>query len=394
MSGGIPRFLLRTDLPDKRFPDKGFVPVLSTAAAATGHKFLALDALRGIAAALVVVRHTAKSWGGPHFYHSFLAVDLFFVLSGFVISSAYGSKLHSKQMSVREFMTIRLIRLYPIYLIGACLGFLALLLENQRPDLKLMTRSLVMTLFFVPSHADHLFPLNSPFWSLFYELLLNFAAAMVVQVRSKYLMPSLAVLCAATLLTLAFFENTVDEGFIWGGTSVLIGLSRAGFGIFAGYLIYQWTAHKNMHTRDARIIIPVFLAAVGCFVLPDFDRWDWLVSAVIILFVFPGVVWAASTVQVSGGWRHCFEWLGEISYPLYALHVPLALLLMLALGGRLEHRSIWTGLLLLFALSAISMMVSRVYDKPVRRLLTRLHRERGKGRAHSRAAPLTEQDSA
>jgi peptidoglycan/LPS O-acetylase OafA/YrhL len=360
-----------------------------------GHKFLALDALRGIAAALVVVRHTAKSWGGPHFYHSFLAVDLFFVLSGFVISSAYGSKLQSKQMSVREFMVIRLIRLYPVYLIGACLGFLALLSVTEHPDLKLMTRGLLMTLFFVPSHADHLFPLNSPFWSLFYELLLNFAAAMVVQVRSKYLMPSLAVLCAATLLTLAFFENTVDEGFIWGGTSVLIGLCRAGFGIFAGYLIYQWTAHKSMRARDGRIIIAVFLAAVGCFLLPDFDPWDWLVSSMIILVVFPGVVWAASTVQVTGGWRHGFEWLGEISYPLYALHVPLALLLMLAIGGRLEHRGIWTSLLLLLALSAISMTVSRVYDKPVRKILTRWSLQRkAVSSAHGGATTLTGQDSA
>jgi peptidoglycan/LPS O-acetylase OafA/YrhL len=103
-------------------------------AATRRHSFVILDALRGVAAAAVVTVHA------PLFFHSvatpgsvpdasghapmtgplfeaYLAVDFFFLLSGFVLAHAYGEKLNDGMTSC-QFMRCRLIRLYPLYLLA------------------------------------------------------------------------------------------------------------------------------------------------------------------------------------------------------------------------------------------------------------------------------------
>ncbi|WP_044531373.1 acyltransferase family protein, partial [Herbaspirillum sp. B65] len=74
--------------------------------------FLTLDGFRGIAAILVVLRHTTPYFGDNPFFSSYLAVDLFFLLSGAVVARSYEHRLQ-QDMSLRQFMWIRLLRLYP-----------------------------------------------------------------------------------------------------------------------------------------------------------------------------------------------------------------------------------------------------------------------------------------
>jgi hypothetical protein len=96
-------------------------------------EFTTLDGMRGIAALAVVTRHAplyfesvsifvqspmakAPIAVGP-FFESYLAVDFFFALSGFVLAHAYGHRL-ATGMSPGRFMAIRLIRLYPLYVVA------------------------------------------------------------------------------------------------------------------------------------------------------------------------------------------------------------------------------------------------------------------------------------
>src|SRR4051812_33009270 len=87
--------------------------------------FIALDGLRGVAALVVIVMHRGRWWypQGGFLGHGYLAVDFFFLLSGFVIAFAYDSRL-SAGMSAWRFMGLRLIRLYPLILLGMLLGAL------------------------------------------------------------------------------------------------------------------------------------------------------------------------------------------------------------------------------------------------------------------------------
>src|ERR1041385_8149717 len=98
-------------------------------------RFEALDLLRGLAALAVVAFHVPHIPGtlslAPRGY---LAVDLFFALSGFVLAYAYGAEL-ARGGNIRRFMVQRLIRLYPLYLIallaGALLALNALVLDGM-----------------------------------------------------------------------------------------------------------------------------------------------------------------------------------------------------------------------------------------------------------------------
>jgi len=80
-------------------------------------RFVTLDAMRGIAAFLVVLRHTGTTAGGWFPEYSYLAVDLFFILSGFVLAYAYDADFE-RGMGFSRFMKKRTLRLAPLYILG------------------------------------------------------------------------------------------------------------------------------------------------------------------------------------------------------------------------------------------------------------------------------------
>ncbi|HKU54954.1 MAG TPA: acyltransferase family protein, partial [Rhizomicrobium sp.] len=94
------------------------------AAASKKTRFLTLDALRGVGAIAVMAGHAGivlNAYMPPFMY---LAVDMFFVLSGFVLAHAYDGKF-AGGLSVGAFLKARIARLYPIYLIGLVLGLVS-----------------------------------------------------------------------------------------------------------------------------------------------------------------------------------------------------------------------------------------------------------------------------
>ena len=96
----------------------------SVPSTATEHKphLLMLDALRGLAAGCVVFTHSEAVLGRQIAPSAYLAVDLFFVLSGFVISYAYDEDIKAGR-GFRWFSVARLIRLWPTYVAGMVLGY-------------------------------------------------------------------------------------------------------------------------------------------------------------------------------------------------------------------------------------------------------------------------------
>ncbi len=136
-------------------------------------RFVTLDALRGAGAVTVMAGHAGPLLGGytPPLYY--LAVDMFFVLSGFVISHAYDDKM-AAGMRPLEFLRARVKRLYPIYLVGLLLGLVSVLFSNPHAlSLTQAALTFFCGLFALPSPPMEplgaLFPLNGPYWSLFFE---------------------------------------------------------------------------------------------------------------------------------------------------------------------------------------------------------------------------------
>ena len=146
--------------------------------------YLILDALRGIAAIIVVTFHLTEPLGTGHFdilvNHGYLAVDFFFLLSGFVISYAYDDRW--EKMSMKQFFKRRLIRLQPMVILGMTLGAIGFYFTDSAiwplihtvPFWKFLLVLLIgYTVLPVPLSLDirgweEMHPFNSVGWSLFF----------------------------------------------------------------------------------------------------------------------------------------------------------------------------------------------------------------------------------
>jgi peptidoglycan/LPS O-acetylase OafA/YrhL len=296
--------------------------------------FVALDGLRGIAAIAVAVRHAPFLWpdGFPAhaFRESYLAVDFFFVLSGFVIAHAYEQRLLAG-MSFRQFMTARLIRLYPLY-------FLALVLSLLIPVERAITGKIdpgglaanaLPALFFLPSpySATDLFPLNIPAWSLFFELLINCVFGVAAK-RLASLALAVAVLAAGSVLVLSvssgwlgfgFGRGPMDAGTRWDEFGA--GLARVCFSFFAGVLALRLWRYRLIQ----RSIPPYILAGALCLIMvlppPPGHQALWDLFAALLLF--PAIVFLGANSKTGAGAGRIFGWLGAVSYGVYVLQLPI-----------------------------------------------------------------------
>jgi peptidoglycan/LPS O-acetylase OafA/YrhL len=329
--------------------------------------FGALDALRGIAAILVLTRHTREFWGPVSFFQGYLAVDLFFLLSGFVICHAYGARLESGELSVGRFMAIRLIRFYPIYALAALVG----LASQPTLDLRAV-ESFALALCFIPSwlypDSHALFPTDGPLWSLFFELLVNAGLSTLLARGYKSRLPWILTILGASLVALAWRMNGLDTGFTWRSSPA--GLVLASFGICAGYVLCDRTRHWQPRLPGAALgvvgVTTMLLAA------PSWDEKDWLYALLCAFVLLPIAVVLGAKARVPRALQTPFALLGEISYPLYALHAPMGMIVAALLGSRIPPGVAWPGVGLLMILLLVCWALSRFYDRPARERLTLL----------------------
>ena len=147
--------------------------------------FTTFDGLRGVAALLVVSRHVGPYFGPLSFPESYLAVDLFFLLSGFVIANAYDARL-AKGGFMTDFFKIRMIRLYPLYAAGLAVAVALRLYMHGEPGdpwrLGPLLETALLALVLLPGpRGDPTggYSLNSPSWTLLPEIVINMAYAML-----------------------------------------------------------------------------------------------------------------------------------------------------------------------------------------------------------------------
>ncbi|MGI4765427.1 MAG: acyltransferase family protein, partial [Janthinobacterium lividum] len=204
--------------------------------------------------------------------HGYLAVDLFFVLSGAVIAHAYEGRIFSRKLSVGSFVLTRIIRLWPLIALGTFIGACA---ETLRPgtDMSLhhvahvamaMFQSFVLLPDFSNSFMeDAIFPLNGPTWSLFFEIVANLAFIPVMLTRKSWVLAIiLSVLSLALLVVSAVSVGGITEGPTHKGFTG--GFARVFFSFSIGYLIS--ILDFKLYVRNGRIIAPVLLAAI--FIMP------------------------------------------------------------------------------------------------------------------------------
>lgn len=325
-----------------------------------------LNGMRGVAAIAVVVFHASTLTGAQVVPGGYLAVDLFFVLSGLVIAHAYERRL-LQNLAPLAFMRHRLIRFYPLYLLGLVLGAGLMTLEILvSPPAMLtpgqVTIAAVTGLAFLPApFGTELYPLNGPAWSLFYELVVNaLYAVWLVRLRTRTLV-GIAAVTFACLAVLILQTGSGNVGTQW--QSAPAGLGRALFAFTLGVVLFRC---RNTRPLPGRYAMPL-VAGVGvllCLPMPTAMRSYFDLACIGVLLPV-AVAWGARIH--SDRLVAAFTWLGAISFPIYAIHYPV-IMLGLAINDSLGHGLVILAVLLA-GLLLVSTLAERWYDSPMRRLL-------------------------
>lgn len=379
-----------------------------------------LDGLRGVAAILVLIYHLCESHfglGAAHpLNHGYLAVDFFFVLSGFVIGYAYDDRWEkplSKQSDTPQgkgyftlwnFFKRRLVRLHPMVICGSVIG--ALLFYFQQCDIfpaiattpwwmVVLAMMWSFTMIPVPQCLEvrgwgETNPLNGPTWSLQWEYLANILYALVFRHFSRLMLGMCVALFAVLTVMLCLqidlfgflatrdplMQYTVIGGWSTQPEHLQVGLTRLLYPFFAGLLLSRmnWT----LRVKGAFWWCSLAIAAIMLVPRLGGDTGDnmWMngiYNLVIILFVLPLIVSVGAGSSVTDGRSSAInKFLGDISYPLYITHYPLVHMQVQWIATHPEA-SPSTHLFIAVCTFILSLLVAyatyKLYDIPVRQWL-------------------------
>lgn len=356
--------------------------------------FLILDALRGVAAIVVVLFHVLEVYsGGDHtkqfLNHGYLAVDFFFMLSGYVMAHAYDDRWD--KMTIKDFFKRRLIRLHPMIIFGMTIGAVCFYFgaSDYFPKIAgtsvwqlLIVLLIGYTLIPVPPSMDirgwsEMHPLNGPAWSLFLEYIANILHALILRKLPKLILSIIVFIAAIALIHLAV---TSPGGDIIGGWSVepeqlRIGFTRLLFPYMAGMLLRRVV--KVNSGRKTFFASSLLLLLVLCFprIGANGNHWaNGLYDSLSVILIFPIIVYSGAAEEVRGvvTERIC-TFLGDISYPLYIIHFPFAYIFYawVTSNNIPIFKGVIVGVVMLITLLFFSYIVLKKYDEPIRRFLAK-----------------------
>jgi peptidoglycan/LPS O-acetylase OafA/YrhL len=355
--------------------------------------FHTLDALRGIAAIAVVVFHMQRFFAPVAAPSGYLAVDLFFMMSGVVLSHAYEGRFQAG-MGTLEFMRVRFVRLYPLYLIGALLGIVVTLASFlsrniNHWDPSSLFQAALLALLFLPDFStrpvNELFPLNIPCWSLFLEILVNLLFVICWPLLTVRRLIAVSLLTGVTVGWAIVHTGSIDQG-----STVLsfpVGLVRTVFGFSVGVLIARRISNARRKTSNLKALAIVVVIGIAITGGPQGELravWD----AVCVLVVIPLMVYCGTLVDPGRRLQKFATFLGLTSYAVYVLHSPLSAILnsqtrFRGSGTGIAVGAPYMGVAVLALLLAGCWLVDRHVDMPIRRRLSRvLPKMRRSARSH------------
>jgi peptidoglycan/LPS O-acetylase OafA/YrhL len=357
-----------------------------------------LDGLRGTAAICVVIFHifelVTPDYAHNPMHHGFLAVDFFFVLSGFVVGYAYDDRMARGAppriaLTFWEFAKRRLIRLHPMVIISATWAVLVFLCDplvgNQHTvgvaiSAGKLALIYALSLFLLPTPGlpttfGETHSLNGPTWTLLLEYIANVVYGLFAHRLKLPLHIALCILAAIALVLTAMRFDILLWGWSW--PTLWVGYVRLTFPFLTGLLIYR----MNLRLRVPAPYLLCSILLVAAFMIPTPLRHNGLLEAGFVIVAFPLIVMMGASIEKTPGWlgRLC-RFSGQLSYPLYIIHYPLIYVFgHWAWSTHATPAQIAPVAIGLFATEiALATLVLYAYDLPVRAWLTARFIERSK----------------
>jgi peptidoglycan/LPS O-acetylase OafA/YrhL len=307
-----------------------------------------LDGMRAIGALLVVMRHVPMFFGPIRVPESFLAVDLFYLVSGFVVAHAYGERLASGA-SLWTFVKTRIIRLYPLYLFGLGLGLIAALIAVTTDPAGWWTPMKVVEAVLTGLVLIPMFPglgasgsaLDGPVWTLLPELVVNFIYAALIKLMNVWFL------------------------------LLIITVAGAGYSFFAGVLVFKLVRAGE----TASALVSWACVAILGLILAGQPGKDMMAAYELgaVLVVFPLLLAVGSRFEPGPRVSAVFSYIGLMSYGIYIIHQPIGHLLQPLLKGRVhiphDWRALAYGAVFLGGLIGIAGLLDKFYDGPIRAVL-------------------------
>ncbi|RYY99569.1 MAG: acyltransferase [Alphaproteobacteria bacterium] len=360
------------------------------------NNFVLLDGLRGLGAVLVLIGHSMAFWGPFWAPSGAVIVDLFFLLSGFVIAFAYEPRL-AAGMRLSEFMTHRIVRLYPLYFLGMVIGYVGLCAmtigdaDGGQRSWQL-TLQLIPQFFMMPAPEvlgdTNLYSLNSPAWTLFFEVLVNLVYVAAFRwLRNTKVLIAVVVGCAIALALTVLHFGKIDAGSVWSNSWA--GFARSGFGFFAGVLAFRLLGSPKSTERPISKWAFVILVAIpiACFI-PATPQLRPFVDLTLAVILGIPLLWISQSVAPPTKYHALFITGGRISYAIYILHQPFCEVAKRInwRTGLLDQVAPLGGIVILVFVLTLAYFAERYFDRPVRRFIVAKLRQQAVQKRAARAS--------
>lgn len=339
-----------------------------------------LDGLRGIAAIAVVIFHfmeiATPDYKDNFIAHSYLAVDFFFCLSGFVIAYAYDDKI--KLMGTKTFLKLRLIRLQPLVVVGALIGLIAFVFDpfsdlsakfsGGQIFLMFLSATCLIPYPSVPERYFNLFHLNPPTWSLLWEYIANIAYAVYLSKIRISVLKVLVIVGACGLLYEAHVAEYLGVG--WGVENAWGGAFRVFYSFLAGILVFRlsWRIKNKIGFWGLALLLAIV------FLLPFLEKYNAVIDPLLVIFYFPFLIMLGAGADRLKGVSHTFcKFLGNVSYPLYMIHYPFIWIFMSYVE---KYKPAMNEMIIIiiagvFLLIGLAYVIMEKIDTPVRKFFKR-----------------------
>lgn len=328
----------------------------------------AIDGMRGLAALAVAVLHFQNLFGFPDYPLKWgeLPVDLFFILSGYIISYKYADGLASRTVSATTFLIHRVSRMWPLHVFA----LLLLLAEEgiaiwlHRDNFRVLAATdtswaAFLNVLLLHCTGIYTFPnFNKPSWSISSELVIN-VAWMLLVLRNRW-NPRVAI---ATVIVGTAYVLSLSHTFnicapCNGYPGVNTGLVKTALGFALGCLIFwQWRAGYRLRNGSvvAGLATLLLIAVLGFYPVVE----PFYADFIVVLLLFPVLLLVAlDEDNFLSRFLSSFplRWLGRISFSIYLLHLPIANAMTYLLLFGAYPSTPWAGILFVSLVLILSIL--------------------------------------